>query len=288
MTYVMGSAPKQSIAGSAVDAPAVAETSQELVFRLLGNSMPIATFFHNNATLFEQFATLVRSNDLQAGPKREVELLFGKFRGCFEEGEDKNGPLAKNRSLNILFNDAMITALRNRWTDLVKELGAQGVRCGNSFEVTQQARKLMKSGDTELLRALAMHGCFKPKELSQFLFEVPGTPSTHKARMLEILLDHGAVIDQTLGRGKTALSYAAERNDLLTVEFLLSRGANPDGQREFAISPLRHAINHNNMEMALLLDTAGASRARADVTAHEQALLDQVYHAYLARPQSPV
>jgi ankyrin repeat protein len=72
------------------------------------------------------------------------------------------------------------------------------------------------------------------------------------------LLDRGADVNAAEGDGTTALHWAAQLDDLRTVELLLEAGAAPAAANRFAVTPVELAANNGNGEIVARLLAAGA------------------------------
>lgn len=69
----------------------------------------------------------------------------------------------------------------------------------------------------------------------------------HKAvrypAVLLLLLEHDAIVDQKDSLGNTALHYAVECKNPMSVAMLLDLGADPDSMNRATVSPLSHALS---------------------------------------------
>src|SRR3546814_928507 len=72
----------------------------------------------------------------------------------------------------------------------------------------------------------------------------------------DVLLDHGAPIDQTNRRGETALILAVQARSIAMVRLLVKRGANPDTADHIAGLSARDYAKRNDRtgQLAALLD----------------------------------
>lgn len=80
-------------------------------------------------------------------------------------------------------------------------------------------------------------------------------------RIPQMLITHGAIINPVNQKGRTALIEAASHNNIKIVQYLLSKGADPNQQaKNFGyISPLREAVFSCNFPMTKLLVENGAN-----------------------------
>jgi hypothetical protein len=79
-------------------------------------------------------------------------------------------------------------------------------------------------------------------------------------RIVQQLLDHGARVDAASDNGTTALMMASREGHSSIVELLLSYRADPNLINDSGLSALQYARQAQNLELARLLQAAGASR----------------------------
>jgi hypothetical protein len=117
-----------------------------------------------------------------------------------------------------------------------------------------------------LARALLDRGCAVDLKTASGTALVPNPNSTRPLPSLvamEILLDHGAAIEQVNSRGETALFLAVERNKFELVRLLLARGAAVDRLTPSGETPLIFACDRGSwMRVARLLLDRGADENR--------------------------
>ena len=89
------------------------------------------------------------------------------------------------------------------------------------------------------------------------------TPPLHRAvwrndrKVVDLLLESGADINLQVEAGHTPLMWAAKRNHMDMLVYLLERGADPSlaNQQQMSFSALDYAIQFGNYSLALWLST---------------------------------
>lgn len=104
------------------------------------------------------------------------------------------------------------------------------------------------------------------------LGEAAAKPGT---ALLEILLDHGACINDT-GPSVSGLATAIQQNDRATIEFLLDRGANPNAVDHQGDPVVFHALRGQRQRLLPLLQKAGADFSAVNKDG------ETIIHAWLA------
>jgi ankyrin repeat protein len=85
-----------------------------------------------------------------------------------------------------------------------------------------------------------------------------------RARIVEVLVDHGASVNRRLPDGRTPLFAAAESGNLRVIHFLIERGAHVN-DRILDDTAIDVAEQHGNIAAARVLDSYGAHRAHRAV-----------------------
>jgi ankyrin repeat protein len=130
---------------------------------------------------------------------------------------------------------------------------------------TNALRPAVAGGDVRLLRLLLQRGgdpnFLSGTETTPILCMAIETPSTSRAEMVHLLLDHGSNIQVTDNDGRSPLHAAAQipRGEAI-VRLLLDRGADIEAKSNSRNTPLHSAVSTvgNQATVRLLLDRGGA------------------------------
>jgi len=104
----------------------------------------------------------------------------------------------------------------------------------------------------------ALANARRPGDGNAPLHMIIATPPDEVARIVEILMHHGADVNAVNGAGVTALHYAAGEGKLEAVKALLRAGADPYAGDPFMGSAIDEAERYGTPEIAELLRAAAA------------------------------
>jgi ankyrin repeat protein len=119
----------------------------------------------------------------------------------------------------------------------------------------------------KLVRYLVDHGADvhdRSREGEPPIFSTMDGQSPNAADMLGYLLEHGAKIDEQYPYIGTALHRAAELQDVATVEYVVSKGADIQARNEHGETPIFMAVREGRPDVRSCLLRHGASLADRD------------------------